>query len=154
MQIHRAVGIQAQAAAVGQREILTLAAPGVQVRQQRVTQRAARAQPQTAAEQAQAGDHTQRITSRTVGLQQQLARFAGLPGHASIQGAHRVEGPTESLLQFCPGLGMRGIHRQPGVEPRLQRGVRLAGAQAHHPVNGLLADGVQLWSAHGAISLR
>ena len=55
VQVNGATGVQAQAAAIGQVEVLALAATGGQVRQQRVTQRSAGAQPQTAAEQAQTG---------------------------------------------------------------------------------------------------
>lgn len=45
LHIHRALRIQAQAAAIGQGECLALAARGVQVGQQVVAQRAARRQP-------------------------------------------------------------------------------------------------------------
>ncbi|MNF79362.1 hypothetical protein D3C84_615740 [compost metagenome] len=62
-QVHRAVRVQTQAAAVGQREILTLATAGVQIRQQRVTQRAADAEPSAAAQQTETRDHAERIAA-------------------------------------------------------------------------------------------
>ncbi|MNL17374.1 hypothetical protein D3C87_1384650 [compost metagenome] len=87
-------------------------------------------------------------------LQQQLAGVFGLAGHTPIQGAHGVEGAAESLMQACPGLGVCGVHVQPGVEALLQCCVRGAGAQSYHPVDGLFADGVQARVAHGVCSHR
>ncbi|MNS12895.1 hypothetical protein D3C72_444700 [compost metagenome] len=154
MQIHRAVGIQAQAAAVGQIEILPLPAPGVQIGKQRVAQRAARTNPQTATQQTETGDHPQRITPRSLRLQENLAGVLALARQASIEGTNRVERTTEAFLQACPGLCVRRVHGQPGIETFLHRGGGRTGAQTHHPVDGLLADRVQARRAHGAISLR
>ena len=153
-QVHRALGIQAQAAAVRQREVLTLTAPGVQVSQQRVSPWAARTDPGSAAKQAKPRDNPQRITARSLGLQQQLARFARLSGHPPIKRANGTERSTQSFLQRSPGLGMGGVEGQPGIEAFLQRNIRLAGTQAHHPVDRLLADGIKTLLAHNAPSLK
>ncbi|MNE79736.1 hypothetical protein D3C80_1762510 [compost metagenome] len=45
LQIHRTVGVEAQATAVRQVELLALPAPGVQISEQGIAQRAAHTQP-------------------------------------------------------------------------------------------------------------
>ncbi|MNP05706.1 hypothetical protein D3C76_976640 [compost metagenome] len=153
-QIHCAVGVQAQAAAVGQLEVLTLAASGVQVGQQRIPQLTPGAQPHTAAEQAQTCDHAQGVAARTMRLQEHLPGFAGLTGQTPIQRANRVERTAQTFLQRCPGLAVRTIHRQPRVEAFQQCRIGCAGAKPDHPVDGLLTDGIQARLAHGDTSLR
>ncbi|MOA35336.1 hypothetical protein D3C78_1567790 [compost metagenome] len=78
----------------------------------------------------------------------------GVPRQASIEGAKGVEGTAQALLQSGPGLGVRRVLGQPGIETCLQGGRGGTGAQAHHPVDGLLADRVQALCFHVAISLR
>ncbi|MNG27933.1 hypothetical protein D3C84_1131160 [compost metagenome] len=87
-------------------------------------------------------------------LQEHLAGFAGVTGQASIQRANRVERTAETVLQFCPGLAVRTIHRQPRVETFLQCSIGRTGAKLYHPIDGLLTDGVQARLAHGDISHR
>ena len=86
-----------------------------------------------------------------MGLQQHLPRFTG---QAFFEGAQGVPRAAQALLQTGPGLGVSRVQGQPGIEALLHPRIRFAGAQAHHPVDGLLADRVQARLAHGASSAR
>jgi hypothetical protein len=154
LQVDRALGVQAQAAAIGQVEVPALPTPGVQVGEQVVAQWTARPQPQTATEQAEACDQPQCIAARFLGLQEQLSSLRGLAGNPSIKGAQGIKRAAEAFLQRGPGLCVGRVHGQPGIEAFLQSCVGLAGAQLDHPVDGLLAERVQARRTHELISLR
>ncbi|MND99539.1 hypothetical protein D3C80_919260 [compost metagenome] len=154
LQVDRAAGIEAQTTTVGQGEVAPLTTTGAQIGQQRFAHLAARAQPQAAAEHTEGGNAAQQIAARSCRLQQHPARFPGLARGPAVEAAYRLAGAAEALLQAFPGLRVSGVTGKPQVELRLQCSVGVAGAQAHHPVDGAFGGRVQARLLHGASSLR
>jgi len=75
-------------------------------------------------------------------------------GGSQVEAAHGLAGAAQAVLQALPGLGVAGVAGQPLIELRLQRGIGVAGAQTHHPVDGAFGGRVQARLVHGASSLR